>query len=115
MCDQAVSCRHCGLPVPRARRGDGEEVAFCCYGCRIASAIPESVTSIASRSARREEADRLEAALDAIPTAQREIVQFYYLEGLSLSELAQKTGRARSSLWDELKQALGKLREVLPE
>lgn len=81
----------------------------------LASAIPESITSVASRAARGEEADRLGRRMAELSPEQRELVQLYYVEGLSLAQVAERCGRARSSVWDELKTALGALRGGLAD
>ena len=62
----------------------------------IASEIPASITSVASRASRREEADRLERFLTELEAEQRTIVELYYLEGLSLAQVAERCARARS-------------------
>ncbi len=80
----------------------------------IASAIPDSITSITSRSARNEDAKRLEEVLIQLDPSTRELIQLYYLEGLYLSQVAKRSNRPRSSIWEDLKKALGLLRAALP-
>ncbi len=99
--------RYLGAKGRRAARGQLDAAS-------MASALPDSITSIASRAARGENADRLEAALNDLEPGIRELVQLYYIEGLSLAEVAERSGRARSSVWDELKVALGRLRDAIP-
>ena len=79
----------------------------------IASAIPASITSVASGAARRETTDRLEKAMDELDGEARELIQLYYVEGLSLAEVAERTGRARSTVWEDSKQVLQRLRAAI--
>jgi Cu2+-exporting ATPase len=34
-----TDCAHCGLPVPAGRRGDADDLPFCCEGCRAVHAL----------------------------------------------------------------------------
>jgi RNA polymerase sigma-70 factor (ECF subfamily) len=63
--------------------------------------------ALASRSLRR--------AVAALPDAQREAVLLYYLEDLSLGEIAAVTGRPENTLKSDLLRARRSLRRVLGE
>lgn len=81
----------------------------------LASAIPDSITSISSQSARSEDAKSLEEAIAKLEPNIRKMVQLYYIEGQTLSLVAKECDRPRSSLWEDLKKALAQLRAALPD
>jgi RNA polymerase sigma factor (sigma-70 family) len=63
----------------------------------------------------REEPDRreLDHALARLPGVQREAVLLFYLEGLSVEEVARTTGRPANTIKSDLLRARAKLREHL--
>jgi RNA polymerase sigma-70 factor, ECF subfamily len=70
----------------------------------------DTVTSIASLAARREEVDALERAVSELEPRLRESVTLHYLEGLSLSEVASQVGMSKNAAWKRLRAALQELR-----
>jgi RNA polymerase sigma-70 factor (ECF subfamily) len=63
--------------------------------------------------ARRQDAQRLLAALDALPAAQREAFVLQQEGELSVEEIAQVTGVTRETAKSRLRYALAKLRASL--
>jgi RNA polymerase sigma-70 factor (ECF subfamily) len=63
--------------------------------------------------ARKQDAQRLLAALDALPAAQREAFVLQQEGELSVEEIAQVTGVTRETAKSRLRYALGKLRATL--
>jgi RNA polymerase sigma factor (sigma-70 family) len=72
-------------------------------------------TSIASLAARREEVDAMERALSELDPDLRESVMLHYLEGLSLSEAASRTGISKNAAWKRLRSGLQALRAGMPK
>lgn len=64
---------------------------------------------------RRDTAERLAAALDALPAPQREAFLLAEEGGLSLEEIARATGTGRETVKSRLRYALGKLRHSLED
>src|SRR5262249_49407708 len=63
-----------------------------------------------SRSAaRREVAEALKRALDGLPDSYREVLDLRYFAGLSVAEVAAKTGRTRGAVMQCCQRALAKL------
>jgi RNA polymerase sigma factor (sigma-70 family) len=67
-------------------------------------------TSIRSLAARREEVDLMERVLSQLDPKLRESVTLHYLEGLSLSEVANRIGMSKNAAWKRLRAALQALR-----
>ena len=65
-----------------------------------------ATTSIASRSSRREEIARLEAALADLEPQTRAIVELAYLEGMPLRRVSARLGLSKSTVWDRLAAAM---------
>lgn len=64
---------------------------------------------------RRDTAQRLAAALDALPAPQREAFLMAEEGGLTLEEIAHATGTGRETVKSRLRYALGKLRHSLED
>ena len=58
----------------------------------VAATLHGSGPDIESAAARNEMAERVRAALQALPEAQREAMELAYFEGLTQSEIAKRTG-----------------------
>ncbi len=65
------------------------------------------------RASAREISTRLQAALSALPPAQREVFLLYQEGGLDLSEIAELTGAGVETVKSRLRYALAKLRSEL--
>ncbi len=63
-----------------------------------ADQLPGSMTSPSGRVQRREAIQRMQAALADLPDDQREVVRRRYLQGQSLDEIAEATGRTRAAV-----------------
>ncbi len=64
---------------------------------------------------KREELEVLQEAIDTLPDAQRVVVILYYLEGLSLSDIAYIVGIPEGTVKSRLYYARKKLRKVITE
>jgi RNA polymerase sigma-70 factor (ECF subfamily) len=59
--------------------------------------------------------DRVRAALNRLPVEQREAIELAFFEGLSHSELAERTGLPLGTVKTRVRLGLGRLREHLME
>jgi RNA polymerase sigma-70 factor (ECF subfamily) len=76
--------------------------------------VPASVgTSITKLVARREERERVHAAIDALPPAQRDAVVRHMLEGETLGEIARALGITKNAVWERLHRGMARLHEAL--
>ena len=82
----------------------GEEVAATLHGAAL---------DIESAAARNELAERVRAALQALPEAQREAMELAYFEGLTQSEIAKRTGDPLGTVKTRLRTALASLKADL--
>ncbi|MDA7504144.1 sigma-70 family RNA polymerase sigma factor, partial [bacterium] len=71
-------------------------------------------SSPSSRAMRGERAIVLANAMADLPENQLEAVRLRYIEGWSLSDIAERTGRSDSAVASLIKRALQKLRISLP-
>ena len=70
---------------------------------------------IESVAARNEMAERVRAALQALPEAQRQAMELAYFEGLTQSEIAKRTGDPLGTVKTRLRTALASLKAELGE
>jgi RNA polymerase sigma-70 factor (ECF subfamily) len=84
----------------------GEEVTATLHG---------AVLDIETAAARNEMAERVRAALQALPEAQREAMELAYFEGLTQSEIAKRTGDPLGTVKTRLRTALASLKADLGE
>jgi RNA polymerase sigma-70 factor (ECF subfamily) len=61
----------------------------------------------------REERQRIQAALAALPPEQREVIQLAYFEGLAQSEIAARTGQPLGTVKTRVRLAMEKLGAAL--
>ncbi|MEB3295045.1 MAG: sigma-70 family RNA polymerase sigma factor [Synechococcales bacterium] len=79
-------------------------------------AMPESVESPGLAQASLEElSDRVRQALQALPEAQRVVLEMAYYEGLSQSDITAQTGIPLGTVKSRSRQGLLKLRELLQD
>lgn len=81
-----------------------------------AGGAPEPIaqqTSVSLRLSRREECERLSAALARLPDKYREVVERHVLEARSLSEIAGELGLTKNAVWERLHRAMARLRAIL--
>jgi RNA polymerase sigma-70 factor (ECF subfamily) len=57
--------------------------------------------------------EKVRTVMDSLPTAQREAVEFAYFEGLSHSEIAEKTGQPLGTIKTRIRSAMEMLKKVL--
>jgi RNA polymerase sigma-70 factor (ECF subfamily) len=83
--------------------------------CRLDAWLAADQTSPSEAAGRREGADRLAAAVAALPDDQREVVLLKHCHGLTLDELAARLGRTVPAVAGLLRRGLARLRELLDE
>ena len=57
--------------------------------------------------------EKVRAVMEALPLAQREAVEFAYFEGMSHSEIAEKTGEPLGTIKTRIRSAMEMLKKVL--
>jgi RNA polymerase sigma-70 factor (ECF subfamily) len=77
--------------------------------------LAASLTSPSQQAVHREEAVLLADALDALPTAYREVIILRHLEGLTFPEVARRMERTEDSVEKLWVRALARLRGALGE
>jgi RNA polymerase sigma-70 factor, ECF subfamily len=84
-------------------------------GDDTAVAAQGSAFDIEGAVARSEMAERVRAALQTLPEAQREAMELAYFEGLTQSEIAKRTGDPLGTIKTRLRTALASLKAELGE
>jgi RNA polymerase sigma-70 factor (ECF subfamily) len=74
---------------------------------------PEDVTNAADDTIRMEQREILLEALDSIPEEKRSALLLAYFEGLSQSEIAERTGKPLGTVKTRTRDGLRMLRELL--
>jgi RNA polymerase sigma-70 factor (ECF subfamily) len=81
-----------------------------------AEADPLSPPADASASAtQRQVGEKVRRALETLPPQQRQVLEIAYFEGLSQSEIARKLNAPLGTVKSWTRQALMRLRELLPQ
>lgn len=57
--------------------------------------------------------EKVRTVMDSLPAAQREAVEFAYFEGMSHSEIAEKTGQPLGTIKTRIRSAMEMLKKVL--
>jgi RNA polymerase sigma-70 factor, ECF subfamily len=81
--------------------------------CRLDAWLAADHSSPSERACDRERADRLAAAVAALPPDQREAVLLKHLENLSLAEIAARTDKSMAAVAGLLRRGLARLRELM--
>jgi RNA polymerase sigma-70 factor, ECF subfamily len=68
---------------------------------------------IESHAAQMAMTDKVRLAMAALPSVQREALEFAYFEGMSLNEIARKTGQPLETIKTQLSCAMDALKKVL--
>ena len=74
------------------------------------SQIADSLTSIATGAARREQLASLERCIAAMEPQRRNVVQLVFIDGLPIRAAADQLGLSKSGTWDRLQAALEELK-----
>jgi RNA polymerase sigma factor (sigma-70 family) len=88
-------------------KGRGDVLAG---GASVAAELRDSVTSLLSRIARREDLERIEECLDGMDEADRTLVEAVWMRGESLRHVALELGIGKSTAWTRLERALEAIR-----
>lgn len=97
----------------RARRNVDLERSIARTTVGLEALISARVTSPSGCVIREEEAAGLADALSRLPDGQREAVELHHLEGLPLSEVAERMGRSAPAVAGLIHRGLRALRELL--
>jgi RNA polymerase sigma-70 factor (ECF subfamily) len=81
--------------------------------CRLNAWLAADQSSPSEQADRRERAERLAAALEALPPDQREAVLLKHIENLSLAEIAARIGKTTAAVAGLLRRGLARLRELM--
>jgi RNA polymerase sigma-70 factor (ECF subfamily) len=80
---------------------------------RRLDAIPDSAPSVEMIAADRETAVRVRDALAGLPVEQREALELAYFEGLSHSEIGDRTGTPLGTIKTRIRTGLSRLRQAM--
>jgi RNA polymerase sigma-70 factor (ECF subfamily) len=98
------------------RRGDLQgPLPWASYEGETPGGIADTVTGAVTNAARNETAAMLEATLQSLAPADREVILLRVVEGLSNQEAARSLGEAPNTVSQRYSRALARLREALPE
>lgn len=79
--------------------------------------LPENLAAFShnleSSAAQNEMMSKVRTTLDSLPEAQRQALHLAYFEGLTQSEIAQRTGEPLGTIKSRLRTALGSLKRAL--
>lgn len=70
-------------------------------------------TSLESSSTQNLLLEKVRTVMDSLPPAQREAIEFAYFEGMSHSEIAEKTGEPLGTIKTRIRSAMEMLKKVL--
>jgi RNA polymerase sigma-70 factor (ECF subfamily) len=82
-------------------------------GRRLDAWLAADQTSPSEAAGRHERATSLAAAVDKLPTDQREVVLLKHCHGLSLNDIADRTDRTPAAVAGLLRRGLARLRELM--
>lgn len=99
----AVIARHRAIDALRRRRPDND----------IADVIVSVEPDLASEADRSRAMEKVRGALQTMATSQRSALEMAYFEGLTHSEIAEKTGEPLGTIKTRIRTALLSLRKVL--
>lgn len=99
----AVIARHRAIDALRRRRPEND----------IADVVVSVETDFAGEADRSRAMDRVRGALQTMPVPQRSALEMAYFEGLTHSEIAEKTGEPLGTIKTRIRTGLLSLRKVL--
>ena len=105
-------CQH-GTQGRDARREEELRAELDNSSRMLGGELAASLTSPSQQAVHREEAVLLADALDALPTAYREVIILRHLEGLTFPDVARRMERTEDSVEKLWVRALARLREAL--
>jgi RNA polymerase sigma-70 factor (ECF subfamily) len=82
---------------------------------RLLTSLAANSLSPSQKAVRNEHLLQMVSALAQLPEAQREAVMLHYLQGLPLSEVAERIGRSPAAVAGLLHCGLKSLRKLMPE
>ncbi|MGD9889779.1 MAG: RNA polymerase sigma factor [Dehalococcoidia bacterium] len=100
--------RHRAIDIVRARAARPSGVSL-----DIAGALAAQDGDPAAEAMRRIEATSVRAALDVLPSAQRQVIDLAFFSGLSYPEIAERIGLPLGTVKSRIRLALERLRLVL--
>jgi RNA polymerase sigma-70 factor (ECF subfamily) len=109
----ADEVRKCYADKRDAGRERSLDAALEQSSARLEAFLAADQSSPEQRAGRNEELQRLAAALEQLPEAQRQAVELHYLRGWKLEEVAVHLGRGKSAVAGLLHRGLDKLRQYL--
>ena len=82
---------------------------------RVDALVTDTASTPSQNAARNEQLLRLPLALDQLPEGQRDAILLHHLQGLKLSETAQRMERSEAAVGGLLHRGLKRLHELLEE
>jgi RNA polymerase sigma-70 factor (ECF subfamily) len=82
-------------------------------GCRLDAWLAADQTSPSEQVGKQERAAALAAAVEALPPDQREVVLLKHCQGVTLADIADRTGRSPAAAAGLLRRGLERLRQLL--
>lgn len=62
---------------------------------------------------KKEEKEQLQNALNDLPSEQKRMLHFRFFEEMSYDDIAEKTGKSRQTIYNQVHDAIRKLRKIL--
>jgi RNA polymerase sigma-70 factor (ECF subfamily) len=91
------------------------EAALAQSSARLQACLAGNSLSPSQKAVRNEHLLHMVSALAQLPDAQREAVMLHYLQGLPLSEVAERTGKSPAAVAGLLQRGLKSLRKLMPD
>ena len=113
----ARNITHAARDLHRAKRDIRREQSFQqavdASSIRLEALLASVQSSPSQKVMRNEQVERMQAALQELPAAQRQAVQLHYFGQMKLAEIADQMGRSRAAVAGLLKRGLKGLRAAL--
>lgn len=79
----------------------------------IQESTPSYETLLIHLQQETEQQNQLKKVLDSLPSQQKKVLEWRFLEGFSYDEIAEKTGRSRQTIYNQVHGAIKKIRTAL--